>query len=154
MLLLRRDVTGGLRLRGGRAQELQQVALCERPGLRPACDWLQNIGGRDSILVLQEPPSECLDSVWVVGHFGQKSFEQRLRDKARKSAPAVPVAQQSLWSPDTEVSGETRGRPTKTRAALIGGKLQSARVVSLQQTGCEPVLPSPEGTITAGSAGI
>lgn len=60
------------------------------------CDWLKGVGGRDGVIVLQEPLTQQRGAFRVFGKSGQKSFEQFLRDESRERAVAVPVPQQSL----------------------------------------------------------
>lgn len=77
---------------------VQQLALMSEVAVvgEVSCDWLQSVGGRDSVVVLKEPPMKLLDAFWVFREFGQKCFKLFPWDEARKGSVAVPVPQQSL----------------------------------------------------------
>lgn len=116
--LLRCDVTGDLGSSGSGAKELQQLGFSETPGqniLLPltlmlgiavvgevSCNWLEDIGGGDGVVISHKPPLQLLDAVWFLRKFRQEGVELFLWDEAWKSSVAVPVPQQSLWNPDKE----------------------------------------------------
>lgn len=61
-------------------------------------DWLKDVHGRDSVVVLYEPLIQLLDAFGVFGKFGQKNFKLFLWNETRKSSVTVAVPQQSLQS--------------------------------------------------------
>lgn len=67
-----------------------------------SCYWLQDVGGRNRVVVLQEPALQLLEAFGVFGQFGQKKLKLSLRDETRKIPGAVPVSQEALWSPKTQ----------------------------------------------------
>lgn len=117
-LLLLCDVTSGLGSRGGGAKELQQLGFSGTPGqniLLPltlmlgiavagevSCNWLEDVGGGDSVVISHKPPLQLLNAIWLLRKFRQEGVELFLWDEAWKSSVAVPVPQESLWNPSKE----------------------------------------------------
>lgn len=133
-LLLRCDVTGGLGSCGGGAKELQKLGFSETPGqniLLPLtlmsgiavagevrCNWLEDVGGGDSVVISHKPPLQLLDAIWPLGKFGQEGVELFLWDEAWKSSVAVPVPQQSLWNPGKEKRKENKTNQKSLKSTL------------------------------------
>lgn len=67
-----------------------------------SCNWLEDVGGGDGVVISHKPPFQLLDAIWLLRKFRQEGVELFLWDEARKSSVAVPVPQQSLWNSGKE----------------------------------------------------
>lgn len=67
-----------------------------------SCNWLEDVGGGDGIVISHKPLLQLLDAIWLLRKFRQEGVELFLWDEAWKSSVAVLVPQQSLWNPGKE----------------------------------------------------
>lgn len=98
----------------------------------PGGDWLEDISGRDRVVVPQKPLLQPLKAVCVPGKLGEKKLELLLWDEARKRTVAVPVPQQALQNPSmkkygTEEKGKTGSHVCRTSENLIETQGPSGR---------------------------